>query len=253
MPKIDRTSPEYAEGGLVLPPGKRPGGLGRVVVKDRRDRKFAARAAVPPERWDAPTLPRFMWRVPGILDQGETSECTGFSAVTALSAQPYPHVHYSPQTLYREAKKRDAWEGEDYDGSSVRGAAKAAQALGEIARYRWMSTVDELRRGLRWLGVVVVGTDWTADMYRPDRDGLVRATGGVDGGHAYAVLGYDDAKYGGAFRIPNSWGTRWGQRGYCWVSYDDMAELLRRDGEACVYVKHLTAAERGHGDGTGRD
>lgn len=38
-------------------------------------------------------------------------------------------------------------------------------------------------------------------------------------GHAVAVVGYDDNKYGGAFKILNSWGPNWGDNGYFWLPY----------------------------------
>ena len=38
------------------------------------------------------------------------------------------------------------------------------------------------------------------------------------GGHAMLVVGYDDARQ--AFLVRNSWGTSWGQQGYCWIPYD---------------------------------
>ncbi|SFN24677.1 C1 family peptidase [Marinobacter pelagius] len=41
------------------------------------------------------------------------------------------------------------------------------------------------------------------------------------GGHAMAVVGYDDDRGGGAFHIMNSWGNGWGERGFAWVSYGD--------------------------------
>ena len=41
------------------------------------------------------------------------------------------------------------------------------------------------------------------------------------GNHAMVVVGYNDDLYGGAFEIQNSWGTRWGNDGYIWVSYED--------------------------------
>jgi formylglycine-generating enzyme required for sulfatase activity len=42
------------------------------------------------------------------------------------------------------------------------------------------------------------------------------------GGHAVCVVGYDDAKFGGAgaFEILNSWSEEWGDRGYTWIDYD---------------------------------
>ncbi len=47
------------------------------------------------------------------------------------------------------------------------------------------------------------------------------------GGHAICVIGYDDEKFGGAFEIQNSWGTRWANQGYCWIKYEDYARFTR--------------------------
>ena len=43
-------------------------------------------------------------------------------------------------------------------------------------------------------------------------------------GHAMVVVGYDDNKAGGAFRILNSWGTGWADKGYVWIKYPDYAK-----------------------------
>ncbi|WP_295796241.1 C1 family peptidase [Mucilaginibacter sp.] len=40
-------------------------------------------------------------------------------------------------------------------------------------------------------------------------------------GHAMAIVGYDDHIEGGAFRIMNSWGTKWGDGGFVWIRYSD--------------------------------
>ena len=45
------------------------------------------------------------------------------------------------------------------------------------------------------------------------------ALGSYGGGHAVAIVGYDDNRYGGAFKIINSWGTDWGDQGYFWLPY----------------------------------
>ncbi len=47
------------------------------------------------------------------------------------------------------------------------------------------------------------------------------------GGHAQCVVGYDDAKYGGAFLIMNSWGPQWGNNGFAWVRYRDFQYYVR--------------------------
>jgi Papain family cysteine protease len=40
-------------------------------------------------------------------------------------------------------------------------------------------------------------------------------------GHAMTIVAYDDNKFGGAFQILNSWGTRWGKNGTGWIRYAD--------------------------------
>ena len=39
------------------------------------------------------------------------------------------------------------------------------------------------------------------------------------GGHAVAVVGYDDNLNGGRFICRNSWGTNWGDHGYFYMPY----------------------------------
>ena len=43
----------------------------------------------------------------------------------------------------------------------------------------------------------------------------------VDIGHAMCIIGYNDDKYGGAFRVVNSWGDDFGDNGYVWIKYKD--------------------------------
>ncbi|WP_291039174.1 DUF4384 domain-containing protein [Dyadobacter sp. 50-39] len=47
------------------------------------------------------------------------------------------------------------------------------------------------------------------------------------GGHAMAVVGYDDAINGGSFLIANSWGKTWGSNGYTWAKYGDLVRFTR--------------------------
>ena len=41
--------------------------------------------------------------------------------------------------------------------------------------------------------------------------------------HAYTIIGYDDSK--NAFRVVNSWGSNWGDNGFCWMSYDLLPQV----------------------------
>ena len=48
----------------------------------------------------------------------------------------------------------------------------------------------------------------------------------IPSGHALCVIGYDDFKHGGAFRVLNSWGTAWGENGLCWIRYEDFGRFV---------------------------
>ncbi|MDR1324750.1 MAG: C1 family peptidase [Treponema sp.] len=59
------------------------------------------------------------------------------------------------------------------------------------------------------------------DVWRPRE-----SPAGSYGGHAMCVVGYDDAKYNGAFEVQNSWGDRWGNAGFTWIPYDVFASFV---------------------------
>jgi hypothetical protein len=48
--------------------------------------------------------------------------------------------------------------------------------------------------------------------------------GDPDSAHAMTVVGYDDKRQ--AFRIINSWGQRWGDRGFAWMAYETISRLI---------------------------
>ncbi|ACX72739.1 Cysteine protease-like protein [Methanocaldococcus vulcanius M7] len=60
------------------------------------------------------------------------------------------------------------------------------------------------------------------------------------GGHAVTIIGYNDSLptpdgYG-AFRLVNSWGTWWGDKGYFWMTYNATKNLSICQGYAFVFV-----------------
>lgn len=78
--------------------------------------------------------------VPEILDQGREGACTGFAlaaVINFLLAQQGRRYGVSPRMLYEMARKYDEWPGEDYEGSSARGAMKGWVRHGVCWRQDW--------------------------------------------------------------------------------------------------------------------
>jgi hypothetical protein len=75
-----------------------------------------------------------------ILDQGREGACTGFAlaaVVNFLRAKQKRTAIVSPRMLYELARRYDEWPGEDYEGSSARGAIKAWAKHGVCLRSSW--------------------------------------------------------------------------------------------------------------------
>ena len=58
------------------------------------------------------------------------------------------------------------------------------------------------------------GETWKASPGETPTDAL--------GGHAIAIVGYDDEMNGGSFLIANSWGSGWGKNGFTWANAEDL-------------------------------
>lgn len=212
-------------------------GLGRRWTPDWNDLKFLVRYILPRTStidvryWDDD----YWWG-----NQGETSECVGYSLAHWLEDAPVVHDREEPPVvqphyIYTNAQFEDEFPGEDYDGTSVRAGAKILQRLGFIKEYRWAMTAQEIAVAVLEVGPVVFGSLWTEDMFEPDYEYVVRPTGSVVGGHAYLLNGYDART--GFFRIKNSWGKEWGKDGHAYIHINDVERLLAEDGEACLALE----------------
>lgn len=71
--------------------------------------------------------------------------------------------------------------------------------------------------------VIAVTVDYSFDYLSSSNGWIWKShSGNVRGGHAIAVIGYDDAKQ--AFKVQNQWGTNWGNNGYFWIDYSFFAK-----------------------------
>lgn len=224
---------------------KKEFGLGRVAAPDIRDQEFLLKKAIkmPPSKFTARYWP------PSTLwwgDQGETSQCVGYSFAHWLTDGPVTHGLAAPVVkpidIYAEAQKIDEWPGENYDGTSVRAGVKTLQNKGYVTSYYWAFDIDTLVYALLELGPVVVGTNWFNNMFYPAQNGMIKVGGALAGGHAYMINGVNTTKK--LFRIKNSWGKEWGIGGMAYISFADMARLIAQQGEVCIAVEKKLPTEK---------
>jgi len=153
---------------------------------------------------------------------------------------------YCREKLYWGAQKADKWPGGAYpggkpfyEGTSVLAGMKTAKKLGWIGGYRWAFDINQVLMGLSWDGPCVLGLWWYEGMSRPDRKGYIKPTGRRTGGHCILAKSVNIRK--SRLTLHNSWGKAWGVEGDCYIDINDLAQLLREDGEAVFAVDRMAA------------
>ena len=120
---------------------------------DLRDRKFTPQLGSLPARWpsdaDAKRLLPAYTRAKLVRDQKDDGPCTGFGLASVIDyllfvdkyeqdgKLPTKSRRCSPAMLYQLARLYDEWPGEDYDGSSCRGALKGWHRHGVCRDELW--------------------------------------------------------------------------------------------------------------------
>lgn len=192
-----------------------------------------------------------------ILDQGREGACTGFglAAVANFLLRSRKHVpdttSVSPRMFYEMAKRYDEWPGEEYAGSSARGAMKGWHKHGVCSVDSWPYRANREDRRLttarmadartRPLGAyfrvnhkdlvamhsaisevrILYATAFVHEGWeRIGPDGAIDFPGDPLGGHAFAIVAFDRR----GFWIQNSWGDDWGRGGFALITYDDWLE-----------------------------
>jgi len=198
-----------------------------------------------------------------VLDQGEDGACTGFGLAAVINfllwtqrgATGATAERVSTRMLYHLARFYDEWPGEDYDGSSCRGALKGWHKHGVCNEDKWRyhptqfippdddwdrdavtrplgvyyridrASVVDMQAAIADTGAIYVASDVHDGWSLPERktprrhDDLPRVAirPKADGGHAFALVGYNEW----GFVVQNSWGTGWGAQGFAVVPYED--------------------------------
>lgn len=209
-----------------------------------------------------------------VLNQQSEGACTGFGLAAMVNyllfkevfmtgrkvAAKKPPKSVSARMLYELARLYDEWPGEDYQGSSCRGAMKGWHKHGVCLETTWPYQVNGQPGKPK--------ADWNTEAsgiplgayYRVDREELVSMqsaiweTGAIyvsaavhagwnlggktlrkvgnlpvvewkpgvegSGGHAFALVGYNPH----GFIVQNSWGPEWGYHGFALLTYEDWLE-----------------------------
>jgi papain like protease len=238
---------------------------------DLRDRPYLPRVISLPRHY--PDLGFIARRLPGytkaglILDQKGEGACTGFGLAAVVNyllwkqAPPRQRTvtRVSPRMLYHLARFYDEWPGEDYEGSSCRGAMKgwhrhgvcdethwpyldkqnqfvkplggweadaASRPLGAYYRIDRKSIVD-MQAAIVETGAIYVSSDvhagWDPKRWKKTAEDIAVITvanPASTGGHAFALVGYTPD----GFIVQNSWGPAWATGGFAILTYDDWIE-----------------------------
>jgi hypothetical protein len=219
---------------------------------DFRDKMYVATLYEVPVKIDLDKYRQY--KVP-ILDQGQEGACTGFGLASVAhyllrKREHVPDINpVSARMLYEMAKRYDEWPGEDYSGSSARGAMKGWHKHGVCGDKCWPynketstdnrlnddRTSDALQRPLgayyrvnhldlvamhsamAEVGVLYATCNVHEGWTHINEDGVIPFMEKMLGGHAFVIVAYDHR----GFWIQNSWGASWGKEGYALITYDD--------------------------------
>ncbi len=244
---------------------------------DLRDREYQPRLRSLPLQYPSPEyienfLPCYKQNEL-ILDQGQNGACTGFGlaatinyliwrdSLTAQQSAEGGHCDInvkeelvSERMLYHMARVYDEWDGEDYSGSSCRGAMKGWHRHGVCKKSLWKYdasgkflppendtwATDALRNPLgayyrinhqsvvdMQAAIFEVGAIYcSADVHEgwclskiPSLS-IMEHSDKMIGGHAFCIIGYNQD----GFIVQNSWGESWGWNGFAVLRYSDWVE-----------------------------
>ena len=209
-----------------------------------------------------------------VLDQGESKACSGYALAAVINyliwekkIRENPNYfienpseaqsqQVSAKMLYNLARIYDEWDGEDYEGTSCRGAMKGWYKHGVCTKALWDNDMDEPKEGWdkesieRPLGayyridktsindmqsaICEVGALYVSSVIHEgwwtlldqniheikdiNQDlPLIPYYDYPEGNHAFVIVGY--TRHG--FIVQNSWGASWGNCGFSVLTYQD--------------------------------
>lgn len=242
---------------------------------DLRDREYRPPLISLPDAWPSREDYKQLFKVYTdtnmVLDQGKEGACTGFGLAAVINylfwrdlfdanngeirTQDVEKKKVSSKMLYHMARVYDEWKGEDYEGSSCRGAMKGWHRHGVCRHDTWPHVIDandkkkypsdnwsqeavknplgayyrinkdsivDMQAAIREVGAIycsaTIHEGWWINETKELQ--IIEHTANKIGGHAFAILGYNED----GFVVQNSWGGEWGYLGFAILPYKDWVE-----------------------------
>src|SRR5690606_32660342 len=231
---------------------------------DLRDRMYQPQLVSLPDRFPRielmlPQIEQYAKRF--VLNQGHEGACTGFGLAAVINYLQWRNNGYqvtdinpvSPRMLYHLARIYDEWPGEDYEGSSCRGAMKGWHRHGACTESLWpyrnskgdvqfiqpksgwdsdaakrplgayyrvdAKNISDMQAAINEVGAIYVSATVHNGWYlkKAKTLPLIVPDKKTVGGHAFAIVGYTED----GFIVQNSWGPEWGYYGFAIVTYED--------------------------------
>jgi predicted chitinase len=264
---------------------------------DLRDRQYmppphTVAAQYPPDRLIKDFISNYT-AAKLVLDQGQEGACTGFGLASVINYLLWVNLgagskldSVSPRMLYKFARRYDEYEGEDYEGSSCRGALKGWFYNGVCRETLW--PYNKGANSLPKIGWDIDAREQSLGVYYRiditsivDLQAAINAVGAIYVS-AYTHAGWDELKtratppkahkdlpvieYNGTpsregghafalvgfnrdgFVLQNSWGGDWGAGGFAVLTY---AEWLANAMDAWVVAMGVPGVVAGRLTGGG--
>ena len=202
-----------------------------------------------------------------ILDQGDNGACSGYALASVINYLLWKQEDkkqtkkssaeiVSSKMLFNLARIYDEWDGEDYEGSSCRGAMKGWHKHGVCSESYWefdkeepkdgwdtnsiekplgayyrvnKDSISDIQAALCEVGALYVSASihdgwWELNNHKDkniediERDlPIIPYEPFSQGNHAFVIVGYTRQ----GFIIQNSWGKEWGNCGFAILSYKE--------------------------------
>jgi C1A family cysteine protease len=262
--------------GAVPPEGVSLESREEVARAAHADEADAAAAAAPPAwDWRAPKGALFSNYVTPVRDQGQCGSCVAFGTIAAFEAQVQIHLNkphlgvnlseadlfacYGPTHHAGACPSGGWWPGYSYPGlaagvvpeacfpyttavTSGPGCHRCSAASSELtkcATFTDLHTPAAMKQYISSTGPTTACFTVYQDFMHYSSGIYQHVTGGVVGGHAICIVGYNDP--GRYWIAKNSWSSAWGEGGFFRIAYGNCgidAEMWGPSGAITSAVYH---------------